>query len=98
MNVGKKPAHWAGVHVQVFIGNLHDKDHPGQVGRQDAVRLCAAAGGERFAVYDIANPDSAAVYVHPKVVVVDDVRAMIGSDNLNRRSWTHDSELSVAVL
>ena len=23
---------------------------------------------------------------------------MIGSDNLNRRSWTHDSELSIAVL
>jgi phosphatidylserine/phosphatidylglycerophosphate/cardiolipin synthase-like enzyme len=38
------------------------------------------------------------VYVHAKVVVVDDTWAMIGSDNLNRRSWTHDSELSVAVL
>jgi phosphatidylserine/phosphatidylglycerophosphate/cardiolipin synthase-like enzyme len=23
---------------------------------------------------------------------------MVGSDNLNRRSWTHDSELSIAVL
>ena len=38
------------------------------------------------------------VYVHAKVVVIDDVWAMIGSDNLNRRSWTHDSELSIAVL
>jgi len=49
-------------------------------------------------VYAIENPDGTAVYVHAKVVVVDDVWAMIGSDNLNRRSWTHDSELSVAVL
>jgi phosphatidylserine/phosphatidylglycerophosphate/cardiolipin synthase-like enzyme len=49
-------------------------------------------------VYDIANPDGAAVYVHAKVAVVDEVRAIIGSDNLNRRSWTHDSELSAAVL
>jgi phosphatidylserine/phosphatidylglycerophosphate/cardiolipin synthase-like enzyme len=32
------------------------------------------------------------------VVVIDDVWAMVGSDNLNRRSWTHDSELSCAVL
>jgi len=29
---------------------------------------------------------------------VDDVWASVGSDNFNRRSWTHDSELSSAVL
>ena len=38
------------------------------------------------------------VYVHAKVAVIDDVWACVGSDNLNRRSWTHDSELSGAVL
>jgi phosphatidylserine/phosphatidylglycerophosphate/cardiolipin synthase-like enzyme len=32
------------------------------------------------------------------VCVVDDVWAAVGSDNLNRRSWTHDAELSAAVL
>jgi phosphatidylserine/phosphatidylglycerophosphate/cardiolipin synthase-like enzyme len=30
--------------------------------------------------------------------VIDDVWLEVGSDNLNRRSWTHDSELSCAVL
>ncbi len=30
--------------------------------------------------------------------MVDDVWASVGSDNFNRRSWTHDSELSCAVL
>ena len=92
-----------GLHVIVVVPRYPDREGrlaetPVQVGRQDAVRICAAAGGERFAVYDIENPHGAAVYVHAKVVVVDDVWAMIGSDNLNRRSWTHDSELSVAVL
>ena len=29
---------------------------------------------------------------------MDDVWAMVGSDNLNRRSWSHDSELSIGVL
>ena len=38
------------------------------------------------------------IYVHAKVCVVDDIWLEIGSDNLNRRSWTHDSELSCAVL
>jgi phosphatidylserine/phosphatidylglycerophosphate/cardiolipin synthase-like enzyme len=38
------------------------------------------------------------VYVHAKVCVVDDIWASVGSDNFNRRSWTHDSELSSAVL
>ena len=37
------------------------------------------------------------VYVHAKVCIIDDVWASTGSDNFNRRSWTHDSELTAAV-
>ena len=36
--------------------------------------------------------------MHAKVCVIDDVWATVGSDNFNRRSWTHDSELGLAVL
>jgi phosphatidylserine/phosphatidylglycerophosphate/cardiolipin synthase-like enzyme len=71
---------------------------PGVLARHEAMRACAIAGGERFAVYDLENSAGTPVYVHAKVVVVDDVWAKVGSDNLNRRSWSHDSELSVAVL
>jgi phosphatidylserine/phosphatidylglycerophosphate/cardiolipin synthase-like enzyme len=49
-------------------------------------------------VYGIENHAGTPVYVHAKVCVVDDVWASVGSDNVNRRSWTHDSELSCAVL
>ena len=31
-------------------------------------------------------------------IVIDDVWAMVGSANLNRRSWTHDSEVACVVL
>ena len=53
---------------------------------------------DRIAVFDLENEEADAIYVHAKVVIIDDVVALIGSDNMNRRSWTHDSELSIAVL
>ena len=49
-------------------------------------------------VFDVENHEGTPVYVHAKVCVIDDIWATVGSDNLNRRSWTHDSELSCAVL
>ncbi len=91
------------LHVIVVIPRHPDREgrlaeQPALVGRDDAARICRAAGGSRFAMYDVENRSGTPVYVHAKVVIVDDVWAMIGSDNLNRRSWTHDSELSMAVL
>jgi phosphatidylserine/phosphatidylglycerophosphate/cardiolipin synthase-like enzyme len=71
---------------------------PYRVGQQEAVRTVLEAGSDRVAVYDLENEDGWPIYVHAKVCVIDDVWAAVGSDNLNRRSWTHDSELSCAVL
>jgi phosphatidylserine/phosphatidylglycerophosphate/cardiolipin synthase-like enzyme len=71
---------------------------PNLVGRQQALAALRAAGGDRAAIYGIENHAGTPVYVHAKVCVVDDVWASVGSDNVNRRSWTHDSELSCAVL
>jgi phosphatidylserine/phosphatidylglycerophosphate/cardiolipin synthase-like enzyme len=91
------------LHVIAVVPRHPDKDGavthvPSVLGQHDVMRACAAAGGERFAVFDLENHQGTPVYVHAKVVVVDDVWAMVGSDNLNRRSWSHDSELSIAVL
>lgn len=71
---------------------------PNQVGREQAIELCRRAAPERVHVFDVENREGTPVYVHAKVCVVDDVWASTGSDNFNRRSWTHDSELSCAVL
>jgi phosphatidylserine/phosphatidylglycerophosphate/cardiolipin synthase-like enzyme len=91
------------LHVIAVVPRYPDSDGPvtklpGMLARHDVMRACAAAGGDRFAVYDLENHQGTPVYVHAKVVVVDDVWAMVGSDNLNRRSWSHDSELSIGVL
>jgi phosphatidylserine/phosphatidylglycerophosphate/cardiolipin synthase-like enzyme len=71
---------------------------PQELGRHDAVAQLLRAGGDRVAIYGIENHQSRPVYVHAKVCVIDDWWATIGSDNFNRRSWTHDSELSAVVL
>src|SRR3954454_115556 len=71
---------------------------PNLVGRAKAMSLLTAAGRGRFAAYSLENSASTPIYVHAKVCIVDDVWACVGSDNANRRSWSHDSELSAAVL
>ncbi|MFD7610703.1 phospholipase D family protein [Streptomyces sp. NPDC059828] len=68
------------------------------IGRITALETLRRAGGERVAVYGVENHAGTPVYVHAKVCVIDDVWAAVGSDNVNLRSWTHDSELSCAVL
>ena len=71
---------------------------PHRVGQHELFDRVTAAGGERVAVFDLENDHGTPIYVHAKVVVIDDVLALVGSDNMNRRSWTHDSELSISVL
>lgn len=56
-----------------------------------------------FAIYDLrclwGGPHFLEqVYVHAKLMIVDDVWAEIGSMNCNRRSMTHDLEVAVAVV
>jgi phosphatidylserine/phosphatidylglycerophosphate/cardiolipin synthase-like enzyme len=71
---------------------------PNQVGREEAVQVLLDAAGDRVAIYDIENIAGVPVYVHAKVSVIDDIWASVGSDNFNRRSWSHDSEIACAVL
>jgi phosphatidylserine/phosphatidylglycerophosphate/cardiolipin synthase-like enzyme len=49
-------------------------------------------------ILDVENHQGPAVYVHSKICIIDDVWTAIGSDNFNTRFWTHDSELTAAVL
>jgi phosphatidylserine/phosphatidylglycerophosphate/cardiolipin synthase-like enzyme len=71
---------------------------PTLVGRQLALDACHRVASDRVHVFDVENHEGTPVYVHAKVCVIDDTWACVGSDNFNRRSWTHDSELSCAVL
>ena len=92
-----------GLHVVVILPHHPDQDGrfslpPNLVGRDRALSTMRAAGGERVAAYGVENASGTPIYVHAKICIVDDTWATIGSDNFNRRSWTHDSELSADVL
>ncbi|MFV2085705.1 phospholipase D family protein [Micromonospora sp. LOL_021] len=91
------------LHLIVVVPRHPDVDGrlalpPNVVGREHAIDVCRRADPGRVHVFDVENHAGTPVYVHAKVCVVDDVWASVGSDNFNRRSWTHDSELSCAVL
>ncbi|WP_241175873.1 phosphatase domain-containing protein [Modestobacter sp. KNN46-3] len=87
----------------VVVPRHPDKDSPLSVapvalGHARALDMVREAGGDRVQVFDVENEHGVPVYVHAKVCIVDDVWATVGSDNFNRRSWTHDSELTAAVV
>src|SRR4051794_25965486 len=91
------------LHLVVVVPRVPDQDgafakFPQYVGRWQAIEMCRRAGEGRVHVFDVENHEGTPVYVHAKVCVVDDVWVSVGSDNFNRRSWTHDSELSSTVL
>ena len=92
----------ADLHMVVVLPRVPDQDGralaPNLVGRAPALAALRAAGGDRFAVYGLENPAGTPVYVHAKVCVIDDTWAAVGSDNVNRRSWTHDSEVACSVV
>lgn len=89
--------------VIAVVPRFPDKDGrfsgpPSRLAQARAIAIVKEAGGERVGIYDIENEVGNPIYVHAKICVIDDVWATVGSDNLNRRSWTHDSELSCAVI
>jgi phosphatidylserine/phosphatidylglycerophosphate/cardiolipin synthase-like enzyme len=89
--------------IAIVVPRYPDRDGrlsgpPNRIGQQRAIENLVAAGGDRVAVYDLEAPHAVPTYVHAKVCIVDDTWLIVGSDNLNRRSWTHDSELSCAVV
>jgi phosphatidylserine/phosphatidylglycerophosphate/cardiolipin synthase-like enzyme len=91
------------LHLIVLLPRYFDQAstltlRPNQVGREQAVSVLKDSAGDRVAIYDIENLAGVPVYVHAKISVIDDVWASVGSDNFNRRSWSHDSEIACAVL
>jgi phosphatidylserine/phosphatidylglycerophosphate/cardiolipin synthase-like enzyme len=92
-----------GLHMIIVVPRHPDHDgkisgRAARAAQWRAINNLVSTGGPRVAVYDLENEQGTPIYVHAKAVMIDDVWAMVGSANLNRRSWTHDSEVACAVL
>ncbi len=90
------------LHLIAVLPHFPDQDGrlskpPNLVGRERAVATLRKVAPGRVAFYGLENPEGTPVYVHAKVCIIDDQWASVGSDNFNRRSWTHDSEVTAAV-
>ena len=65
------------------------------------VQLCHAIGardpGNRFRIFMPFNAAGTAIYVHSKVMIVDDEVVRVGSANMNNRSMGLDSECDLFI-
>ncbi len=91
-----------GLRLVVVVPKFPDDDGwitgpPNRVGQLRVIKYLQRIAGSRVAVYNL-EVGRWPVYVHAKVCIIDDVWMTVGSDNFNRRSWTHDSEISCAFL
>ena len=91
------------LHLVAVVPRFPDRDGrlsgpPYRIGQQRAIEQLCQAGGDRVTFFDLEAESGWPIYVHAKVGIVDDVWMIVGSDNLNIRSWTNDSELSCAVI
>jgi phosphatidylserine/phosphatidylglycerophosphate/cardiolipin synthase-like enzyme len=85
--------------VLPLVPDLEGSSRTAQLlGRQRAIRDLMEAAPGRVAAYGLENEQGTPIYVHAKLCIIDDTWATTGSDNFNRRSWTHDSELTAAVV
>jgi phospholipase D1/2 len=60
-------------------------------------RLRAADRNRRFGIYTPVTEEGEDIYVHAKVVVVDDRLLRVGSSNVNNRSMGLDTECDLAI-
>lgn len=84
------------INPEAALSGLEDKAMHVLRGRM-IDRLTAADHTKRFRIFNPVNSAGDPIYVHAKVMIVDDRILRIGSSNLNDRSMGFDTECDVAI-
>ncbi len=67
--------------------------------RNEAIAKVTGTSVNQVFVYCLQQPlTRASIYVHPKLIIIDDCFVGIGSANINKRSLTTDSELHLGIV
>lgn len=93
-----------GVHIIVVLAHEYETTGLGKIHNNlrysnflDTIR--SGTGAANLHVYHLKRLSAGAdIYVHSKLMIVDDCIAFIGSANVNLRSHTTDTELGIAVV
>jgi phosphatidylserine/phosphatidylglycerophosphate/cardiolipin synthase-like enzyme len=86
-------------HLTILIPDGSISDLPqGNFRRREFIAPLRAAGGAKVRVFHPFPPRDPFGYVHAKTWMFDDEYAIIGSANVNRRGYTHDSEVDAGVV
>ncbi|QBE65499.1 phospholipase D-like domain-containing protein [Pseudoduganella lutea] len=90
-----QPHHYVLPEVVAHANGI-DKPDPKRLEREFGIKVCTAmlnacgSDGKQWRYREI--------YIHSKLLLVDDVFCTLGSANLNQRSMTADSELNLATI
>ncbi len=92
-----------GVHVVMVVAR-EDMTHAARMTssrlRHEVVQRFIKAGGDRFHIFHLEQPfgEREQIYVHSKLMIVDDCYVSIGSANFNGRSMTNDTEIEIGIV
>lgn len=89
--------------VRVLLVVARDYDAPGLAIishrlRGEVVDRLRAAGGDLFKIHHLERDNGEQIYVHSKLMIIDDCFVSIGSANFNARSLINDTEIQASIV
>lgn len=89
--------------VRVLLNVARDYDAPGLAVfsrrlRGEVVDRLKLAGADLFRIHHLERDNGEQIYVHSKLIIIDDRFVSVGSANFNARSLINDTEIQASIV